>query len=84
MFIFKKDYVLNCNIGTEGVVTPGVFSINSRSGNTRTRRIFSNAAAMGNSRSMSVKIKVDSKIAKQVAEELGAVITAVNNGEYDS
>lgn len=83
MYIFKKDYAIDCNISAEGVVTPNVFAVSSRSYNSRTSRVFSNAAAMGNSSNKRIKIRVNGEIAKQIAEELGAVITSVNNGEFD-
>ncbi|MBO7302736.1 MAG: hypothetical protein J6U68_00950 [Clostridia bacterium] len=80
LYIKIKNYLFACTIDTDTHVTPA-FGVSSMSGSTRTRGLFH---ALGSAnRSFAIKVKIDSDVAQQMANELGYVIAAAANGDFD-
>lgn len=80
MYLARKDCVLNCSIATESIVSP-VMAISTSSGNSHTRKLYRKAAVAASATTFNVTIKVNADVAKQMAEELGAVIIEAANKE---
>ena len=81
IYIKKKDYAFSCSIDTNTHIT-NAFNFSSISGSSRTRGIF---AIFGSAnKNFSIKVKVNSEVAQQMANELGYVIAAAANGDFDS
>lgn len=82
IYALKKDCVLLCSIAAEKYVTP-VMMLRTSSGNSLTRHVYRKAAGVAAATTINVAVKVDTEVAKQMTEELGAVILAAANGEYN-
>ena len=81
VYLKKKTYSFSCSINTDTRIT-NAFGFSSVSGDSRTRGIF---AKFGKSnKDFYIKVKVNSEVAKQMAEELGSVISAAANGDFDA
>ncbi len=78
----KKDYTLTCSIDSESYVTH-ILNFSTKSGNSLTRGLFSFLRKADRSNVINVKVSVNKDVAKQLAEELGSVVTAAANGDYD-
>lgn len=78
----KKDYTLTCSIDSESYVTH-VLNFSTKSGNSLTRGLFSFLRKADRSNVINVKVSVNKDVAKQLAEELGSIVTAAANGDYD-
>ena len=80
IYINKKDYAFACSIDTDTHIT-NAFNFSSVSGSSRTSGIF---AAFGSAnKSFSIKVKVKSDVAQQMANELGYIIAAAANGDFE-
>lgn len=82
IYIFKKDYMITCQIFNEGYVSTA-FYCSSRSGNSLTRGAFGALAKAGDATTINVKVSVNNEVAKLMADELGYVIHAAQNGDLD-
>lgn len=80
IYLVKKDCKLNCAITTDGIVSP-VMALSTSSGNSMTRKMYKKAAVAASATTFNVAVKVNMDVAKQMAEELGAVIMAAANEE---
>lgn len=80
--IVKKDYVLECRIHTDKYIS-GCFNFRTGSYNTVSRGFFRKARVAADSTTLWVSVKVNGEIGMQMAEELGYVITAAQNGEIE-
>lgn len=80
IYLVKKDCRLNCAITTDGIVSP-VMALSTSSGNSMTRKMYKKAAVAASATTFNVAVKVNMDVAKQMAEELGAVIMAAANEE---
>lgn len=82
-FLVKKDCIFTCSIGTNGI-TSALMSFGSASGNSLTRRFFKSIGNLSAATTVMIKMKVNADVAKQMTEELGTVILAAANGEYNA
>ncbi|MBO5908915.1 MAG: hypothetical protein J6Q67_03930 [Clostridia bacterium] len=81
LFFVKKKLSFTCTIDTDTHITPA-FSFSSTSGNSATNGVYSKLAKANKVKS--IQINVDYHVAKQMADELGYVIMAAKNGDFDS
>ena len=82
VFCFKKDYTLSCSIDTDTFVSPA-FSFDSKSGNSLTKGFFASLKRSEKKTVINIKTKVQKDVAFQMADELGSIIEAIQNGDYD-
>ena len=82
VYLKKKTYSFSCSIDTDTRIT-NAFGFSSVSGDSRTRGIFAKFGK-SNNKNFYIKVKVNSEVAKQMAEELGSVISAAANGDFDA
>ena len=80
IYALKKTYAFSCSIDTDTHITKA-FDFSSISGDSRTSGIF--AAFRKANNSFYIKVKVNSEVAQQMADELGYVIAAAANGDFD-
>lgn len=80
LYLVKKDCELTCAIATTGIVSP-VMLLSTSSGNSFTRRLYRKARAAASATTFSISVKVNEDVAKQMSEELGAIILETANGE---
>lgn len=81
-YFLKKDYMITCQIFNEGYISTA-FYCSSRSGNSLTRGAFGALAKAGDATTINVKVSVNNEVAKLMADELGYVIHAAQNGDLD-
>ena len=80
LYLKKKDYLFACTIDTDTHITPA-FGVSSMSGSSRTRGIFHFFGSAN--KSFAIKVKVNSEVAQQMANELGYIVAAAANGDFD-
>lgn len=82
IFFLKKDYTVTCQIFAESYIAPA-FYCSSRSGNSLTRGAFGALSRGSKATTINVKVSVNNEVAKVMADELGYVIQAAANGDFD-
>ncbi len=80
IYLKKKTHSFSCSIDTDTHIT-NAFGFSSVSGDSRTSGLF--AAARRANNSFYIKVKVNAEVAQQMADELGYVIAAAANGDFD-
>lgn len=82
LYAKKRDYTLTCSIDSEAYISHSL-NFSTKSGNSMTKGFFARFRRADNSNVINVKVSVDHDVAKLLAEELGSVIIAAANGDYD-
>lgn len=80
VYIFKKQYIFVCTIDTDTHITPA-FGFSSVSRNSKTDGI--TAVGKKGNKTTSIEVVINPETAKQMADEIGSVIMAAVNGDYD-
>ncbi len=80
IYAFKRTYAFACSIDTNTHIT-NAFGFSSISGDSRTAGLFSMFRQAN--KSFYIKVKVNSTAAQEMAEELGYIIAAAANGDFD-
>lgn len=80
VYVFKKQYTFVCSIDTEAYITP-VFGFSTMTRNSKTDKV--TKSANKHNKTTSIEVTVNPEVAKQMADEIGSVIMAAINGDYD-
>lgn len=81
VFALKKTYMFTCSIDTDTHIT-NAFGFSSVSGDSVTKGIWSRAGRAN--KTFYIKVKVAPGVVEEMANELGSVIAAAANGDYDA
>ena len=81
VYFLKKTYSFACSIDTDTRITTA-FAFSSVSGDSRTKGLF--AKFRRANKNFYIKVKVNPEVAQKMAEELGGIIAAAANGDFDA
>ncbi len=80
VYLKKKTYTFACSIDTDTHIT-NAFGFSSVSGDSRTAGLFAMFRKANNN--FYIKVKVNAEVAQQMADEMGYIIAAAANGDFD-
>lgn len=81
VYFLKKTYSFACSIDTDTRIA-NAFAFSSVSGDSRTKGLF--AKFRRANKNFYIKVKVNPEVAQKMAEEMGCIIAAAANGDFDA